>query len=433
MKISFPQGSTIPSSNVFLSDFTRILKVTESIEGNSFSCPNPITPDINTTLSRGRLANINDPFYNSQGATYAYALAHGGTSNPGGPVNSIQYNNSGAFGGSSYLTFDNGTNTLMANKISNGTVNINSNTISGLSDPTSGQQAATKNYVDNYTSLSIAEVNAIGATTYSAASVVNSIIYRDTQTSGTTTDTLPTAAQIITESSATVGTTLTFGIRNVNSDYTNVVTFTPGTGITIGSSQNIFSGYQFNAIIIVTNVTSGFEALTIYPISNAITNTTNWGIELGGLTSSINVVNITDFMPIFNEPTDITSLPQITTINVANKIVYLNPLVPGGVSLKKPDSFMGVLTGTSFITTPFIWSTGGIDFYIINESAVPGADLTLGGIDGTIPWTVDPNSNMVIPAGYTGWFMIALTVTNYPDISSMTSARIYTLGIFPNA
>ncbi len=432
MKTSSPNGPLIPLSSNFSSNFTRILKVTETIEGNSFSSPNSATPNINTVLSGGTLSNLNNPILDSQGATYAYALSHGGTTNPGGPVNAVQYNNSGAFGGTSNLLFDKLTNTLTANKISNGTVTIASGTISGLTDPITGQQAATKNYVDNSTSLLITNNNISGSTTYSAVSIINGIIYRNNQTSSTVTDILPTAAHIIAAAGADVGTVLTFGIRNTSSDYKSVVTFTAGTGITISTQQNIFSGYQYNAVIIVTNITLGSEALTIYLLGNAITNTLNWQQEIGGLTTIVKVINVTDFMPIFNTPTNLTVVHKISAGDVQNKVIYLSPTIAGGVSMNKPDGFMGVLTGSNFITGPFIWSTGGMDFYIINESATLGADLTLSGIGGTIEWTLDPNSNLTIPAGYTGWFIVALTVTNYPDVTSMTSARIYTLGIFEN-
>ena len=74
-----------------------------------------------------------------------------------------------------------------------------------------------------------------------------------------------------------------------------------------------------------------------------------------------------------------------------------------------------------------------MDFYVINESTTVGANLVLNGINGSlISWTMDPNSNMTIPPGYTGWFMVALTVTNYPNFESLTSANIYVLGIFPS-
>jgi len=429
-----PNGPLIPSSTNFLSNFTRILKVSESLEGTLFSSPNPTTPNINTELSGGILSNLNNPILDSQGATYAYATMYGGAGNPGGPLKSIQFNNNNSFGGSNYLTFDKTTNTLMANNISNGTVTIGSGTISGLSNPTTNQEAATKNYVDNYTSLTITTNNTVGATTYLAADMINGIIYRNTQTNGITTDILPTAAQIIAASNASVGTTLFFSIKNINSDYANIITFIPGTGITVGNYQNIFSGYQYNAIIIITSVTLGSEALTIYPTSNAITNTTNWDIVLGALATSVQVVRITDFMAMFNIPTEINSNFVISIANVSNKIIYVNtPLVGNNqILLDKPDSFMGVLAGTNYMTIPYIWTTGGLEFYLINESTTVGANLLVGGLDGTIPWTTDPNSNMIVQPGYTGWFMIALTVTDYPNIDSLTSAQIYTLGIFEN-
>lgn len=430
MNDSSPQGPTIPSSSNFSSNFTRVLKVTSSILGNLFSSLNPTTPSVSTTLSGGSLSGLNDPTIASQGATYAYALTHGGAANPKGPFNSVQYNNSGIFGGSANLLFNDTTNVLTANNISNGTVTISSNTISGLSNPTSGQEAATKNYVDNNTTLLITAINTSGSVVYPTTSVINGIIYRNNQTVGNVVDTLPTAAQIIIAYNAIVGTTLTFGIRNTSTNYGSIVSFVGGTGMTTGPVQNIFPGYQYNATMIVTNVTSGSEALTVYTTNNAITNTVNWQQEIGGYTSIVNVINITDHMSIFNSPTNIASI--IGSGNVSNKIVTLNPSSAKIVSMDKPDSFMGVYTGTNIIETPFIWTTGGMDFYIINESAISGANITLNGITGIIPWTMDPNSNMIIRAGHTGWFMVALTVTNYPSISSLTSARIYSLGFFAN-
>lgn len=436
MNLSSPQGPTIPSSTNFLTNFTRILKVTDSIKGTSFSSPNSETPGTNTELSGGTLSNLNDPISNSQGATYAYALDNNPIGNPGGIVTSVQYNNAGVFGGGTSLTFNRTTNTLTANKISNGIVTIGSNTISGLANPTTGQQAATKNYVDNSTSLSITSINTVGATTYSAADIINGLIYRDTQTSGTTTDLLPTAAQIITASDAVVGTTIKFGIKNINSDYTNVITFTPGAGITFGNIPNIFSGYQYDALMIVTNIDSGTEALTLYSLNCAITNTDNWGIEISGTATIIDTVRLTDFFMIFNSPTEKVSPFSITPTNVAAKVIYLTPTSSKNLVLQKPPIFMGILTGSDFIREPFIWKTGGMDFYIINQSVTLGANVTISGAPSGEPpsilWTIDPNSNMTIPPGYTGWFMISLTVTNFPENASLTQANVYCLGIFPN-
>ena len=367
MNIAPPQGPTIPASTNFITNFTRLLKVTDSIRGTSFSSPNPATPGTNTVLSGGTLSNLNDPVLDSQGATYAYAQAHGGSGNPGGPLNSVQYNDSGAFGGSSSLTFDHTTNTLTANKISNGIVTIGSNTISGLSDPTSGLDAATKNYVDNSTSLTIVTNSTVGPTTYNAADIINSIIYRDTQTSGTTTDSLPTAAQIVVAAGATVGTTIYFGIKNVNASYDNIVNFTVGSGITFDNTQNIFSGYEYNGVMIVTNATSGSEAITLYSLSCSLTNTVNWGVEIGGLTNTLNTMRITDYLLVFNNPTQLTNLNAgIYSNNVAGKILYVNEVSPLTVAIQKPDDFMGVIAGSSFITAPFLWHSGGTDFYVVN-------------------------------------------------------------------
>lgn len=434
MNTPSPQGPTIPASTNFLNNFTRLLKVTDSVKGISFNSPNPDTPNIDTVLSGGTLSNLNDPVLDSQGATYAYLQAHGGSGNPGGITGNVQYNNGGVFGGSNSLTFDKNTNTLTANIISNGTITIGSNTISGLSNPTNGTEAATKSYVDSAGSLTIVNINTVGPTTYTATDIINHIIYRDTQTSGTTTDTFPTAAQIVTESDASVGTTIYFGIRNVNADYTNIVNFNVGSGITFGNTQNIFAGYQYNGVIIVTNVTPGSEAATVYSLGCTETNTLNWGVELNGLGSKVDTVRITDYFPIFNTPTSIYSSSPISInqTSVNKKILYISDTVARTVNLDSPYSFMGVVKSSSTITNPYIWTSGGIDFYIVNQSSTSGANVTLTGT-GILPWTMDPNSNMKIPPGYTGWFMIYLTVTDYPDVASLTSANAYCLGIMPNA
>jgi len=437
MKSVAPPGPTVPSSTNFLTNFTRLLKVTDSINGNSFSSPNPNMPGLNTTLSGGTLSNLNNPIEDSQGATYAYAQVQGGTSIPGGPVTSIQYNNSGAFGGSSSFTFDDTTQILFANRISNGTVTIGQNTISGLTDPVSGSQAATKNYVDNQASLTITSVNTIGSVTYNASDVINGLIYRDTQTIGTTIDSLPTAAQIVSTSGANVGTIIYFSIKNVNSDYTNIVKFNAGTGITKEGNPLIFSGYQCTCIMVVTNITPGFEAINMYILNSALTNTVNWGIEIGGFASVIETIRVTDGLYISSDILEISvptppNVPKLASLNVSGNVNTIDETTPQIVYLDEPQRYVGVFANTDIILAPFIYKSGGMDFYVMNLSTTPGADVTIDGITGLIPWTIDPNSNMTIPPGYTGWFMIYLTMGNYPLLATLTYAAVYTLGIFPN-
>ncbi len=370
MTTFFPQGPIISNSNY---NSTKFLKVVNSIISDSFSVPNPATPDTNTVLSGGTLSNLNDPVLNHQGATYAYVQDHCLT--PSGPNNSIQFNNSGVFGGSDYLSFDNITDTLTVNKISNGVVTIGSGTITGLSN-------VNKNYIDNYNKLNTTTINTSGVTTYNAENIINGIIYRNNQKSGVTIDIFPSAAQIINASKASIGTTINFSIKNISSDYTSIVKFSPGIGITFDNSQNIFSGYEYSGVMIVT----GAETLTLYTLNCGKTNT-------GGFTT----LKITDFLMITNIPTIIES--EISRTNIVNKVNYLSPIVPTNVVLQKIDKNMI-----------------GMDFYIINESSIPRATITL---IGSSEWILDPNSSMKIPPGMTGWFMTSFK-------------NIYTLGIFPS-
>jgi len=266
--------------------------------------------------------------------------------------------------------------------------------------------------------------------TYTGTDIMNAIGNTIERTSITinTTDTLPTASQIISLTNAAVGTTIYFGIKNVSANYTSVVNFQAGMGITlVGSTQNIYSGYQYSGVMIVTNVTS--PAISVYNLGNFVTNTVNWAIELGNLGTTVGNIQVSDYYMIFNNPVSITG-DVVSPSDVGGKVTYISPSGPVTVNLQTPDTFMGVYTGTSTISTPFIWTSGGTDFYVINQSTTSGANVTLGGLPGSISWTMDPNSNMIIPPGYTGWFMIYLTVSNYPEISSLTAANVYSLGIF---
>lgn len=437
MEIIPPQGPTIPSSTNFLTNFTNTLRITESISANSFDIPNP--PNSPIILSNGILSGLNNPVEDSQAATYAYAQAHGGDSNPGGPIGSIQYNNNGSFGGSSAFTFNQTTNTLTSTNISNGSLTVGSSTITGLTTPNTDQQAATKNYVDNSSTLNIFTINTTGPIAYTPANVINSIIYRNTQTSGTTQDVFPTAAQIVAATDATVGTVINFGIKNTSTNYENIVTFLPSVGITLQAPQNIFAGYQFNAIMYVTNATSGSEAITIYTTSNWITNTVNWYTKYGGGMGLAKVVNITDFMTVANTPFDFTATYNagnpLATSFVADKVIYMGINTPATIVMDSSYKFAGFLSNQGGIGVPFISGNGGMDFYIINTSTTSGANITL-----TIPpnandplWVSDPNSNLIIPPGNTGWFAVSVTMSNFPVYASLTAVRLYCLGIFSTA
>lgn len=426
--MSTPIAPTIPDSTNFNTNFTRLLKVTDSISASSYTTPNPTTSGF-TVLSQGTLSGLNNPVLDSQAATYDYVLTQAGPGGvPGGVLKSVQFNNTGSFGGTSNFTSDKLTNTLTIPLLTNGPITIQNNTISGLIDPVLAQQAATKNYVDNLSAVFNVSTNStVGPTVYTAASLNNGLINRDTQTSGTVTDTLPTAAQMVAETGASVGTAIYFSIRNANTDYDNILTFNVGAGMTLASGQNIFSGYQYNGLMVVTNNGLGTEAITIYTLSNAITDNSNWQMLLNGRVCSTNVVNITDFLMVFNEPIlfNTNKVPAGVSIGeISNKVIYYTP-TPGftTVSIATPENILSA----GGILPLFYTSGGSVDFYIINESTVDS--MTVDGVGGS--WTIDPNSNMTIPPGHTGQFMITIYFTDWRDSFTITSATIYCLGIFP--
>lgn len=412
------------------------MKITETLETDVLKSPNPLVPGTFVTLQDGYLSGLNEPVLDSQGATYSYLLQHGSSGNPGGVVNSIQYNNNGSFAGSATLTFNKNTSVLSTNALSVDPVVIASNSVTGLVTPTLANQAATKDYVNKLTTSTITEILTAGSVTYTSAALIGGFIHRNNQNSSTVIDSLPSAAQIIAETGGTVGSTYTFYIQNISTDYDSIVSFNIGSGITLNSkpNPNIYAGYQYTGFLRVTNSTIGSEAVTLYTLDCTTVSNNNWTIELGGGASSIKNM-IADVLVWGVKPFIVQEVVleyRIDDLAVMAKIIQIPATSPKNAVLDKPDLFIGVFTQTSHISAPLIWSSGGCDFFIINTSTVMGADITLvpEAVDpGDVDWTMDPNSDFVIPPGHTGRFMMHITVTNYPVLSSLTNANIYSLGI----
>jgi len=106
------------------------------------------------TLEGGFLKNLNDPVTDDQAATKNFVDNFVGVGVPGGNDTNIQLNDgANDFTGTNDLTFDNGTgNTFVNGSITNGTITIQNNQISGVADPVNAQDVATKGYVDAITS-----------------------------------------------------------------------------------------------------------------------------------------------------------------------------------------------------------------------------------------------------------------------------------------
>jgi hypothetical protein len=378
---------------------------------------------LNTILSGGILSNLNDPILDHQGATLNYVQMNSGSGIPGGPLHSIQYNDNGVFGGNSELTYQ--TDTLLSNYVSNGTVTIGSGTIDGLVDPINGQDAANKNYVDNNVDLVVHVINTVGSVVYTGNQLVNGMVLRDTGMTGVTIDTFPSAASIIAAGSLSLNSVAMIYIKNTSTDLNNILQFAMGAGITSeGSTPNIYSGYQYTGLMLITNVTPTLESISLYNINNSVTDTIGNYISYGPITKTLRSY---DYITTTNNPQLIFS-NQIEVTDIENKIILRDIIVPEIMYLPTPDK----LTGIDPSENPTFWSTGGIDIYIMNISTTLGADITLDGFAGTIPWTMDPNSNMIIPPGYTGHFILYIDITAFPDATSIQSAKVYTIGIYPS-
>ena len=101
--------------------------------------------------------------------------------------------------------------------------------------------------------------------TYTASQMVSGLIYRDGMTSALT-DTTATAASIVSELSASVGTAIKLCIFNYSDTYFYDLTLSAGDGVTFDGGTTIQTNTAKEYILICTNVTPDSEAVRIIPI-----------------------------------------------------------------------------------------------------------------------------------------------------------------------
>ena len=108
-----------------------------------------------------------------------------------------------------------------------------------------------------------------GALTYTAAMLKGGIILRDPNGAGRS-DVTPTAALLVAAlPSAVVGTGLRFTIRNT-ADAAETITVTAGTGATLSGTMTIAQNNSKDFLAVLTNVTSGAEAYTLYSLGTVV-------------------------------------------------------------------------------------------------------------------------------------------------------------------
>jgi len=239
------------------------------------------------TFSGGTVINLIPPTNPQDAVTKGFV---DGLANPSPPVNSVQYNNL-VFAGSSNLTFNGSTLAVNGTITSDSTIDMTGGIISGLNDPVTNNEIATKNYVDSFSSfITNTYIQSDVGVTYTAAQMINGLILRNLATDNTfgvsLTDTTATAAQLVAQvPNAQIGYTNRFKIINDNPDSNGTtvegrdrfsLTVNPGAGVTFfpNGAFNIRRSYAFDAIIRFTNVivpavtiiitNCGFASLSFY-------------------------------------------------------------------------------------------------------------------------------------------------------------------------
>ncbi len=108
-----------------------------------------------------------------------------------------------------------------------------------------------------------------GALTYTAAMLKGGIILRDPNGSGRS-DVTPTAALLVAAlPSCVVGTAFRFTIRNT-ADAAEAITVTAGSGATLSGTMTIAQNNSKDFLVVLTNVTSGAEAYTVYSLGTVV-------------------------------------------------------------------------------------------------------------------------------------------------------------------
>jgi hypothetical protein len=413
----------IPASTSYSSNFTRELEV------SSIICTS-ITDNI-ATLSNGTLSNLNDPINNQDAATkhYTDSILH----TVAEPNTSVQYNNNGSFGGSTSLTFstESGGLTLFSNNTIIGTgsnmLTINSGHIYNVGNPsttssTPSNNAISKEYFDNYFILRV-YTSSDAALTYPSEYLTNAIVIRNTSTGS---DSTATASDIISYIATTYGSISDSSFRLCIKNYhtQDTLSLTAGTNVSFyptTSSINIYAGYSLNATL-KTSITTTSASILVTGLS-WLPSTTSGSISnnnfIVGYRSNEASANITRISNKFNFNTNVT---EITEQNFIYTAEYLTGIVYRNFNGVKEDTFGDVslfISSYSAINSPidYIFTTGAVEIVIKNTSTT--GSLSLVGNDF---WTMDPNSNMTIGTGKTGYFYLYIDTTNL-------LGYIYTIGI----
>lgn len=340
------------------------------------------------TIADGTITNLVEPA-NAQGAIpYNYLL----NSSPGGPVNSIQYNNSGSFEGSTDLLYIGSSSvgcvymgssanlvitTTAPNVVLNtgstvgNIVTITGSNINNLNNPVNALDIVTRNYVDffkNY--LNVNTISAVTGT-YSASSMVNGLVVH----TGLATTGIFSTANALSESLYSK-----FYVLN-NSDYNIVLSPGPGAVFVPSNQIIIYPGYILNCTLMSQYVIINSNTWTVNYISNLL-DTTAFNTQVPyKVTSNL-------FLP------GPTSYSTSTSVNYTYSVSDVNL----GLIVRNP-------TGNSVDT--FVSTGIGNQSFIIQN--ISSYTITLSVPTG---WTFLPSSSVVISGSHVLYCSIYGTIVN---------------------
>jgi len=438
MSVNTVSGSSIPSSINNDNNTTRVMEV-DTLYAT-------IITDSIATIENGYITNLIEPTTDNEIATKYYVDNSSSGGGATGPNGSIQYNDASTFAGSANLTITNpglSSETLNINgTLTNGTMSLVGSQFSGLINPTSGQQAATKNYVDqsvNKLETITVNVEQNFALQYTPTQVYNKIINITMDPNNILAfcpiDLLPTAVDMKTflGSEFTIGKswiTILDSPQTGNDLFVRYTGAFQGEGIVFSPLSNLYcslvlpttTGVNYTRITLfslVTNITSGSEQYYTYVISPFNDLDTDAQItDQGVLTPSMGNGSILDTIPgsviypVPNNPALSSSSPLVYTH--ANLKQYL--IVRTGLTANTADTFVAAAV---FVTSSdFTMGGGTLKFFIQNPTAY---DLTLTPSAG---WSFQAGNSNIIPAGYCGAFWVTVII-------SPASCKIYSLSINP--